>query len=115
VVIPEKFSRQAFETSSSPNELANQLCQVVRAQLEPAADRLEVAYFVVQSLRALGHDLYSWDESSDSITWGDDYVNPPSPLRFLIEMRWPVRDDLGAGSVVEVCATFGPWPRTASD
>jgi hypothetical protein len=115
LVLPDKFSRQAFENSSSPKELASELSEVVRMQLEGAANRPEMAYFIIQALRGLGHDLHSWDESSDFVTWGDDYMNPPSPLRFLIEMRFPDREDNDADVPVTVDVTFGPWPKKATD
>ena len=72
-----QFSREAFERSANPALLASELEAVLRPRLEAASDRLVEAHRIVEDLRTSGHTPWSWDESDDFSTWGDDYVTPP--------------------------------------
>jgi len=82
---------------------------VLLPRLEAAADRLAEAHVIVDDLRRVGHTLFSWDESHDFLIWGDDYMNPPLPTRFLVELRWPSEDE--PSQPVDVAITFGRWPK----
>ena len=106
----QRFSREAFERSSDPERLSLELEQILLPRLMAASDRLQEAHAIVEDLRAAGHVLWSWDESDDFSSWGDDYANPPLRTRFLVEMRWPADDDTPTDPV-EVAITFGLWPR----
>jgi hypothetical protein len=109
----DQFSRAAFEKSMNPARLSKELEAVLHPRLDAASDRLLEAHRIVEDLRKVGHRLESWDESDDFSMWGDDYVNPPSPTRFLIEMRW--RSDEEPSPSVEVVVTFGLWPTKAME
>jgi hypothetical protein len=102
------FSREAFETSGNPASLCTDLEAVLQPRLMAAQDRLAEAHRIVDDLRRAGHALCSWDESCESSIWGDDYVNPPSSTRFLVEMKWP--SDCEPCQSAEVVVTFGLWP-----
>jgi len=39
---------------------------------------------VIDELRALGHDLWSWDSDGESETWGGDYMHPETAGRLLV-------------------------------
>lgn len=109
-MVPLHYSRAAFEASSQPDRLATELAQSLLPRLVGAQDPSAEALAIVADLRNAGHELWSWDESIDFSIWGDDYASPPSPNRFLIEMRWPDPDDEEPSGFV-VVVTFGPWPR----
>ena len=109
-MIDARFSRRAFEHSADPDELSRALSSVVLARLVGATDPGSEARTIVEELRAIGHPLWSWDESVDFIIWGDDYKNPPGKKRFLIEMQWPDPDSADDESEFGVVVTFGPWP-----
>jgi hypothetical protein len=104
----DPFSRDAFERSPTPSSLCTDLEAILQPRLTAAHDRPAEANRIVEDLQRLGHALCSWDESDDLSIWGDDYVNPPSDTRFLIEMRWP--SEGGPCQSAEVVVTFGPWP-----
>jgi hypothetical protein len=113
MIVPEAqwlagFSREAFETSANPTSLCADLEGVLQPRLTAAQDRPAEARRIVEDLRRAGHALCSWDESDDSSVWGDDYVNPPAPTRFLIEMTWPSGGK--PCQAAEVVVTFGLWP-----
>jgi hypothetical protein len=104
-----RFSREAFEGSADPTRLCAELQAVLLPRLEAAADRLAEAHLIVEDLRRAGHTLFSWDESNDFSTWGDDYMNPPLPTRFLVELRWPSEDE--PSQPVDVAISFGLRPK----
>jgi hypothetical protein len=106
----KRFSREAFERSTSPQRLCMGLQTTLLPRLTAARDRLAEAHAIADDLRRAGHVLWSWDEADDFSSWGDDNGNPPLPTRFLIEMRWPSEDE--PSQPVEVAVAFGPWPRT---
>jgi hypothetical protein len=105
-----RFSREAFEASANPDQLSAELEAVLRPRLRAASDRMAEAHGIIEDLRQAGHSLWSWDESTDFVIWGDDYVNPPSRTRFLIAMRWSSGEDASEPDEVDVEVTFGPWP-----
>lgn len=104
-----RFSRDAFERSENAPQLCSDLVATLVPRLVAASDRLGEARAIADDLRAAGHELWSWDESFDFSIWGDEYVRPTRPTRFLIEMRWPSEDE--PAQTVEVVVTFGPWPQ----
>jgi hypothetical protein len=106
----DTFSRQAFEESPTPASLCADLEAILQPRLTAAQDRATEARRIVEDLRQAGHALHSWDESDELSIWGDDYANPPSETRFLIEMRWP--SEGAACQLAEVVVTFGRWPRS---
>ena len=83
----------------------------LESRLAEASDPSLAVRAIVEDLRRAGHELWSWDESSDFSIWGDDYANPPSRNGFMIEMRWPdfAGEEPGDFAVV---VTFGPWPSS---
>jgi len=112
-MIPLRFSREAFEHSQEAGALSDELARLLLPRLANASDPSLEAGAIVEDLRRAGHVLWSWDESDRFSTWGDDYANPPSRNRFIIEMRWPDPDEEERSDfAVEV--TFGPWPRKES-
>ena len=107
-----RFSRQAFEDAPDSSALAAELRAALAERLHATCNHRAEADLIVEELRALGHALYSWDDDDNNVWWGDDYVHPPLPNRFLLHMAWPDPSDpnaFPADLVVEVL--FGPWPR----
>lgn len=110
-MISPRFSREAFEQSDTPAALGDELARLVLDRLKRARDPELEARAIIEDLRHAGHELWSWDESIDFTVWGDNYVDPPSRNRFLIEMQWPDPDETEEATDFEVEVTFGPWPR----
>lgn len=99
----QKFSRKNFEECVESETLARALTTELTSRLEHAGDRLQEAAEIVADLRALGHDLFLWDESHDWQQWGDDYMRPRA-LRFILQLEF----DADLPPTVNV--DFGPWP-----
>jgi hypothetical protein len=99
----EQFSRRRFEDATDSDALAQSLSDVLTARLRTAAEAPSEATALVAELKALGHELFSWDESLDFQTWGDDYTRPKR-RRIIIDLRYPEDEEPWA----EV--HFGPWP-----
>ncbi|HBO33244.1 MAG TPA: hypothetical protein DD636_00635 [Anaerolineaceae bacterium] len=108
-----EYSRKNFEESSDrallSASLEGMLLERLRVTENPATEALEI----VEDLKRAGHDLWSWDESDDFTVWGDNYINPPLPTRFLIGMYWPTEDD--PSQPFKVTVSFGIWPKKNTD
>ncbi len=74
-----EFSKSAFMSASNDDarqRLCAQLGAVVTERLRgPAGFALE-AQTCIEALRALGHDLWSFDESPDFQVWAPNYAEP---------------------------------------
>jgi hypothetical protein len=88
MTIDAVYARQSFEAAADPETLAGSLSRELTKRLAGAKDKASEAVQIVSDLKRIGHPLYSWDESDDFLVWGDDYVNPPGPRRFIVECRW---------------------------
>lgn len=74
-----RFSRSNFEAAS--REERAQLCSALRNEVQArmgAVGMDAAVQFVLTALRELGHEFWSFDESSDFEIWGPDYTKPPS-------------------------------------
>jgi hypothetical protein len=112
MAIDDKYSRAAFENASDGEALGRELESLLTDRMRAAARPPAEARAILADLERIGHRLWSWDESTDFCTWGDDYGTPPSPLRFVITLSWQDPDDddpREPGASVEVA--FGPWPE----
>jgi len=100
-----KFAREAFEGSGEPERLALELEATLERRFAAAADCFDAIHELVDELRALGHPIYSFDESDDFAIWCDDWVSPSSPNELIIDFRF------AEGAAREVEVSFGPRPR----
>jgi hypothetical protein len=107
--MPKTYSCRAFEESRDPTALGAELAGLLLPRLRAAPDPMAEAHAIVEDLRHCGHEVWSSDEASYFSTWGDDYVTPPRPTRFLIHMIWPSEDEPGQDFEVQII--FGAWPR----
>ena len=64
-------------------ELEAAIARRVSAATTPEAF-LRECRLVVDELRALGHDLWSWDNDGENETWGGDYMHPETAGRLLV-------------------------------
>jgi len=100
----EQYSRRNFENLTDATPLAGNLAHLLTERLRNSADARAEAGVLISELKALGHELFSWDESTDWETWGDDYVRPTA-RRIIVELKFP-EDGVPSATV-----TFGPWPQ----
>ena len=104
--LAEQYSRSNFENSTDSESLAYDLANLLTERLGAARDLRAEARAIVFDLKALGHELSLWDESTDWQIWGDNYVKP-RPKRIIVELRLP-EDEGPSASVI-----FGPRPSPA--
>ena len=109
--LSKAYSRVAFEEHRDPTTLAAELARVLTKRLQSALDPEFEAHAILGDLRLIGHELWSWDESTDFLVYGDDYMRP-GPTRFLLTLNWEEVDDDDPDTPDSPWAgvEFGPWP-----
>ncbi len=77
----QRFTKQAFLVATEPvrTELCVELGAYLLARINASHDFHATVYTVVAELRALGHDLWSFDESDDTQTWCPNWARPSGP------------------------------------
>lgn len=88
----DRFSREVFERAEGDHLLA--LCQdlasVVSRRFEgPAHLWATTGYAIVEELKRLGHELWSYDEGHDFQMWSGDHREPGGVLRFSVYLHQP--------------------------
>jgi hypothetical protein len=81
IEMDERFSKANF--LAADDGARAQLMQVLQDQLSPrlrdSSNFHVTARHIVDELRALGHDLWSFDESDDFEVWAPNYQTPTGP------------------------------------
>ena len=110
--IPPHLSRDAFESASDVDvsRLCSDLARCLHAALASPSDWTQTAYALVQGLRDMGHDLWSFDDNSpDFQVWCGDWLRPRASGELLLELANPA-----AVRVIWRSATAEPmivvWP-----
>ena len=75
-MIDQRFSYAAFVGSADRSHLVQELAVELTRRLQAASDAEVEARVLVEELRTLGHDLWSFDESVDFQIWCGDWVTP---------------------------------------
>lgn len=86
---PARFKRRVLECTSDPQAWAQELGGALSSRLRKAAIPAAEVENIVNELRQLGHDLWSYDESVDWATWESGYMGPPPGRRLLIDFNYP--------------------------
>lgn len=110
-MLASTFSRASFEEHPEPTALAAELARILSQRLRGASDSTSEATAILRDLKAIGHQLWSWDESTDFMVYGDDYMRP-GPTRFILTLNWEEfdQDDSGTPDSPFASVEFGPWP-----
>lgn len=76
-----RFTKSAFAEMSVPlrEERCQELAHVLTERLRGASTFHQSVYSLVSELRALGHDLWSFDESDELEVWVPNYQTPSGP------------------------------------
>lgn len=72
--LDERFAFAAFEQSQEPAALCLALSERLTVWLDACPDPGAAWMKAIEALRALGHDLWSWDDDGDAAIWSYDYV-----------------------------------------
>ena len=86
----ERFSRQEFLGLPEPERKLRcaELARLLTPRIKGSPRFHHAVTSVIEELRALGHDLWSYDASDDMEAWGPDYVKHTGPgvtVRFYID------------------------------
>ena len=76
MTIERRFSRQAFLERSENERLVACADLSLTSRLNEGTEFHAQVRALVEELRALGHDLWSYDEDDDFEIWGPDYQRP---------------------------------------
>ena len=102
----EQFTRASFESTRDVHALCRSLSEELTLRLQRASSPEAEIDLMVEELKALGHELYSWDHNPDSFqAWGDSYHEPKTSNRLLVEFSYDSESERS------VKVHFGPWPR----
>ena len=77
----ERFTKAAFDKADprDRDRLAAELSGVLQERLRRAGEFHDGVKALVADLRALGHDLWSFDESDEMEVWCPNYQRPTGP------------------------------------
>jgi hypothetical protein len=85
--LPTRFRPEEF-IRCPDDSLLRDLEVLLTARLEASANRPDEAYRLVQELKSLGHDLYSFDDSPDFQLWCGDWVHPKEPYELILAITF---------------------------
>jgi hypothetical protein len=97
IAIGRDLSFEAFASAVDPRPLCDRLAAVLSRRVRSSPDPSGAFVAAMHELRALGHDLWSWDED----VWGADYVTT-RPGAGLTISRTSSEGADDSGEVVEV-------------
>lgn len=74
-----KLNFLALRDQQARGELGSELAILMSSRLRSASTFRREVRGCIEELRALGHDLWSFDESDEFQTWGPNYEALPRP------------------------------------
>ncbi len=83
-----RFSHEGFVQTSDRDRLCRELEEVLTARIRSASFPDEEGYRLIRELRALGHDLWSFDESTELQVWCGNWANPTRPYELIVEVSY---------------------------
>lgn len=87
-MLDSRFSYAAFVASTERAQLVSALETEITRRLRDSGDPEKESRQLVEELRQLGHDLWSFDESTDFQIWCGDWVRPKEPHELILEFRY---------------------------
>jgi hypothetical protein len=87
-MLDARFSYESFVSSSDRAALATELSAELTRRLRSSTRPASECYALIDELRQLGHDLWSFDESDDFQIWCADWTKPPRPFELLVELHY---------------------------
>jgi hypothetical protein len=101
-LIPERFCPSAFHRTGDTAALCEELSVVLTERLRAAADRVVEEKLIIEDLRGLGHDLWSFDDDGDGGTWCADWTRPRAGAALVVRTRYGLDPDWDSECGVDV-------------
>jgi hypothetical protein len=89
-VLDHRFAYDNFvaATDADRRRLADELAQELTRRVQASSDPAQAGYDCIADLKALGHDLWSFDESDDFQLWCGDWTAPKRSLELFVEVTY---------------------------
>jgi hypothetical protein len=87
-MLDDRFSYDGLLGATDRPKLVLELSVELTRRLRAAEDPEREGRALVEELRGLGHDLWSFDESDDFQLWCGDYVSPKQPWELVLEIHY---------------------------
>jgi hypothetical protein len=87
-MLDARFSYESFVRSADHTALAQALSDELTRRLRAATAPAQEGYAIVDELRRLGHDLWSFDESDDFQAWCGDWTKMPRPFQLIVQLNF---------------------------
>ncbi|WNG50561.1 hypothetical protein F0U60_45370 [Archangium minus] len=92
-MLSQRFSYESFVQTSDRARLCQELEQVLTARVRSAPSPEEEGHRIAMELRELGHDLWSFDESTDLQVWCGNWANPTRPYELIVEVSYRDKEE----------------------
>ncbi len=103
--LADEFAFRAFQSDPDPTERCHRLEAILSARLADHPSPEAVLERAATELRALGHDLWSWDRDR---VWGRDYVTKRNGAGMTLSLYGTDDDDEDDGAGPRIAVEFRP-------
>ena len=87
-MLDARFSYESVLGAADRSQLVKELETELTRRLREASDPAVEGFVLVDELRRLGYDLWSFDESLDFQLWCGDWLNPKQPYELIVDLRY---------------------------
>ncbi len=87
-MLEERFSYDSFSRADDPRALSTELQDELTERIRAADSPEDEGRRIINELRNLGHDLWSFDESDDFQLWCGSWVAWKHPYELIVEMSY---------------------------
>ncbi|NBD07932.1 hypothetical protein [Corallococcus silvisoli] len=87
-VLDPRFNATAFSSAAAVDALTQELETLLQARLRAAVQPEPEASAIIEELRQLGHDLWSFDASDEMQSWCGDWTAPANGGRLFVDFTY---------------------------
>jgi hypothetical protein len=107
----DQFCHSALDDAADPRGWARALEHALSDRLRSSVDAEYEVPLIVQELKLLGHDLWSFDETEDFAIWTHDYVKSPRAAVLRSGSGTLLTKNLKSRSLCRMLREFQYWRR----